>query len=122
VSDVPVGTVGSHTVLKIQGYRVPLSFSVSACPRELGSNPGSALGSLGRCSHNMERRFRSLTLTAIPQAMTMLEIIAAIAAELNVGDDAAKGMKSRVRSSLLYLWKFAARSSRKASARRSGGG
>ena len=37
--------------------------------------------------------------------MTTLEIVEAIVAELNFGEDAAKGMKSRVRSSLLYLWK-----------------
>ena len=38
--------------------------------------------------------------------MTTLEIIAAVVADLNFGDEAAKGMKSRVRSSLLYLWKI----------------
>ncbi len=37
--------------------------------------------------------------------MTALEIVAAVVAELKFGDDAAKGMKSRIRSSLLYLWK-----------------
>ena len=37
--------------------------------------------------------------------MTTLEIVAAIVAELNFGEDAARGMKSRMRSSLLYLWK-----------------
>ena len=37
--------------------------------------------------------------------MTTLEIVAAVVAELNFGEDAAKGMKSRVRSSLLYLHK-----------------
>ena len=37
--------------------------------------------------------------------MTTLEIVAAVVADLNFGEDAAKGMKSRVRSSLLYLWK-----------------
>ncbi len=35
--------------------------------------------------------------------MTTLEIVAAVVADLNFGDDAAKGMKSRVWSSLLYL-------------------
>jgi hypothetical protein len=37
--------------------------------------------------------------------MTTLEIVAAVVADLGFGEDAAKGMKSRVRSSLLYLWK-----------------
>jgi hypothetical protein len=37
--------------------------------------------------------------------MTTLEIVSAVVADLEFGDDAAKGMKSRVRSSLLYLWK-----------------
>ncbi len=37
--------------------------------------------------------------------MTALEIVAAVVAELKFREDAAKGMKSRVRSSLLYLWK-----------------
>jgi hypothetical protein len=37
--------------------------------------------------------------------MTTLEIVAAVVADLKFGEDAAKGMKSRVRSSLLYLWK-----------------
>lgn len=37
--------------------------------------------------------------------MTTLEIVAAVIADLNFGEDAAKGMKRRVRSSLLYLWK-----------------
>lgn len=35
--------------------------------------------------------------------MTTLEIIAAVVADLNFGEDAAKGMKSRVRASLLYV-------------------
>ena len=37
--------------------------------------------------------------------MTTLEIVAAVVTDLNFGDDAAQGMKSRVRSSLLYLCK-----------------
>ncbi len=37
--------------------------------------------------------------------MATLEIVDAVVADLNFGEDAAKGMKSRVRSSLLYLWK-----------------
>ncbi len=37
--------------------------------------------------------------------MTTLEIVAAVVAVLNFGDDAANGMKGRIRSSLLYLWK-----------------
>ncbi len=37
--------------------------------------------------------------------MTTLEIVEAVVAGLNFGEDAAKGMKGRVRSSMLYLWK-----------------
>ncbi len=38
--------------------------------------------------------------------MTTLEIVAAVVADLSFGDDAAKSLNSRVRSSLLYLWKI----------------
>jgi hypothetical protein len=37
--------------------------------------------------------------------MTTLETVDAVVADLGYGDDAAKGMSTRVRSSLLYLWK-----------------
>ena len=38
--------------------------------------------------------------------MTTLEIVEAIVADLNFGEDAARGMASRVRSSLRNLWKI----------------
>jgi hypothetical protein len=53
-------------------------------------------------------KLNRLILDAMRRAdrpMTTLEIVAAVVEDLNFGEDAAKGMKSRVRSSLLYLWK-----------------
>ena len=38
--------------------------------------------------------------------MTTLEIVEAIVADLNFGEDAARGMASRVRSSFRNLWKI----------------
>jgi len=37
--------------------------------------------------------------------MATLEVVDAVVADLGFGEEAAKGMKSRVRSSLLYLWR-----------------
>ena len=53
-------------------------------------------------------KLNRLILDALRKAerpLTTLEIVAAVVAELGFGVDAEKGMKSRVRSSLLYLSK-----------------
>lgn len=49
-----------------------------------------------------------LILAALRKAgkpLTTLEVVASIVADLGYGDDAAKGMKNRVRANLLYLAK-----------------
>lgn len=50
-------------------------------------------------------RFILDALRTVGQPVTTAEVVSALVAELGFGEDAAKGMRNRVRANLLYLSK-----------------